>query len=267
MKILMAGDVVGAPGREMFARMAAQLRGSGEADFIVVNGENVAGGRGITDKMAEELLRVGADVVTLGDHTWDQKEIRGYLDGQPRVIRPANFAPGCPGRGWTTVKTNFGPVTVVNLVGRVFMHNYDCPFRTIDDVLRRTDLSKIVLVDIHAEATAEKIVLGRYLDGRVTAVVGTHTHVQTSDEEIMPGGTAYITDLGMTGPKDAAIGRDLESVTKMMLTGMPHKFKIAPGRVALEGVIMDVDRESGRAKSIKRVRLIHDGDQQATDEE
>jgi len=172
-----------------------------------------------------------------------------------RVVRPANFAPGCPGRGWTTVTSNFGPVTVISLVGRVFMNPYDCPFRTADEILKRSDLGKIVLVDIHAEATAEKIVLGRYLDGRVTAIVGTHTHVQTSDEEILPNGTAYITDLGMTGPKDSAIGRDLKSVTSMLLTGMPAKFEIAKGKVTLEGVILDVDRETGKAKSIKRIRI------------
>lgn len=252
---MMVGDIVGSPGRAVFAEVSAKLRGSGEVDFVVVNGENAAGGRGITDKLADELLAAGADVITLGDHTWDQKELKGYLDREARIIRPANFAPGCPGKGWTTVTSSFGPVTVLSLVGRVFLHPYDCPFRTADEVLKRPDLGKIILVDIHAEATAEKIVLGRYLDGRVTAVVGTHTHVQTSDEEILPKGTAYITDLGMTGPKDSAIGRSLESVTSMMLTGMPFKFEIASGKVMLEGVILEVDRETGKASSIRRIRI------------
>lgn len=255
MKILMIGDIVGGPGRDVFAEVSAQLKHSGEVDFIVANAENAAGGRGITDKLADEVFAAGADVITLGDHTWNQKEIRSYLDRETRIVRPANFAPGCPGKGWTTVTSNFGPVTVISLIGRVFMDPYDCPFRTADEILKRPDLGRIVLVDIHAEATAEKIVLGRYLDGRVTAVVGTHTHVQTSDEEILPNGTAYITDLGMTGPKDSAIGRDLASVTSMLLTGMPAKFEIARGKVMLEGVIIDVDREHGKAKSIKRVRI------------
>lgn len=255
MKILMVGDIVGGPGRTVFAEMSAKLKHSGEVDFIVANGENVAGGRGITDKLGDDMFAAGADVVTLGDHTWDQKEIKGYIAREPRIIRPANFAPGCPGKGWTTVNTSFGPVTVVNLIGRVFLNPYDCPFRAADEVLKRTDLGKIIIVDMHAEATAEKIAMGRYLDGRVTAIVGTHTHVQTSDEEILPGGTAYITDLGMTGPKDSVIGRDLASVTGKLLTGMPSKFHIATGKVMLEGVIIDVDRESGKARSIKRVRL------------
>lgn len=255
MKILMVGDVVGGPGRAVFAEVSAKLKHSGDVDFIVVNGENAAGGRGITDKLADELLRAGADVITLGDHTWDQKDLKGYLDRESRIIRPANFAPGCAGKGLVTVNTSFGPVTVINLVGRVFLSPYDCPFRTADELLKRPGLAKTILVDIHAEATAEKIVLGRYLDGRVTAVAGTHTHVQTSDEDILPGGTAYITDLGMTGPKDSAIGRDLTSVTYKFLTGMPTKFEIATGKVMLEGVIIDVDRETGRARSIKRVRI------------
>lgn len=251
----MVGDVVGAPGRAVFAEVSAKLKHSGEVDFIVVNAENAAAGRGITDKLADELFTAGADVITLGDHTWDQKELPAYLDRESRIVRPANFAPGCPGRGWTTVNSNFGPITVINLAGRVFLHNYDCPFRTVDEVLKKPGLGKIILVDIHAEATAEKIVLGRYLDGRVTAVVGTHTHVQTSDEEILPLGTAYITDLGMTGPKDSAIGRDLVSVTRSIMTGMPSKFTIATGKVMLEGVIVDIDRESGKASRITRVRV------------
>ncbi len=255
MKILMAGDIVGSPGRAVLKEVSARLKYSGEVDFIVANAENAAGGRGITEKLADEVLAAGADVITLGDHTWNQKEIRGYLEREARVVRPANFAPGCPGRGWVTVTSSFGPVTVISLIGRVFMDPYDCPFRAADEILKRTDMGKIILVDFHAEATAEKIVLGRYLDGRVTAVAGTHTHVQTSDEEILPGGTAYITDLGMTGPKDSAIGRDLASVTGMLLTGMPAKFEIARGNVMLEGVIIDVDRENGKARSIKRVRI------------
>lgn len=260
----MVGDISGSPGRAIFAELSAKLKHSGEVDFIVANAENAAGGRGITDKLADEVLAAGADVITLGDHTWDQKEIRGYLDREPRIIRPANFAPGCPGKGWTTVNSSFGPVTVINLVGRVFLDPYDCPFRAADEVLKRTDLGKIILVDIHAEATAEKIVLGRYLDGRVTAVAGTHTHVQTSDEEILPNGTAYITDLGMTGSKDSAIGRDLDSVTSKFLTGMPVKCEMARKKVMLEGVIVDVDRETGKARNIKRIRMKSEKNEEIT---
>jgi 2',3'-cyclic-nucleotide 2'-phosphodiesterase len=256
MKILMAGDIVGAPGRRAFAQAVARLKQAGKVDFAVANAENAAGGKGLSGALAEELFAAGADVLTLGDHTWDQKEIVPYLEREPRVVRPANFAPACPGHGCVTVE---GPgkvrVTVISLVGRVFMNNYDCPFRTADALLKKEpDLGRIVLVDLHAEATSEKIIMGRYLDGRVSAVVGTHTHVQTSDETLLPKGTAFITDLGMTGAKDSALGRDLASVTQMMLTGMPAKFEVAQNDCVLEGVIVDVDERTGRASGIKRLR-------------
>mgnify|MGYP000518930144 CR=1 FL=1 len=256
MKILMAGDIVGAPGRRALALTVARLKAAGRVDFVVANAENAAGGKGLTGPLAEELFAAGADVLTLGDHAWDQKELAAYLEREPRVVRPANFAPGCPGRGLTTVTGPGGePVTVINLVGRVFMNNYDCPFRTVDALLRReTNLGRVILVDLHAEATSEKIVMGRYLDGRVSAVVGTHTHVQTSDETVLPGGTAYITDLGMTGPQGTAIGRDLQSVVQMLLTGMPAKFEVGRGDPALEGVLLDVDERTGRARAVKRLR-------------
>lgn len=255
MKILMAGDIVGSPGRRVFARVCTRMKQSGQVDFVVANAENAAGGRGLTAALAEELFAAGADVLSLGDHTWNQKEMETYLDREARVIRPANFAPGCPGKGMTTVDSEKGRVTVVNLVGRVFMNNYDCPFRTVDALLEnRGALGKIILVDLHAEATSEKIVMGRYLDGRVSCVVGTHTHVQTSDETLLPNGTAYLTDLGMTGAKDSALGRDLDSVLAMFLTGMPKQFKIARDQVFLEGVIVDVDASTGRPRRIKRLR-------------
>ncbi|MBT3193843.1 MAG: YmdB family metallophosphoesterase, partial [Verrucomicrobia bacterium] len=212
MKILMVGDIVGAPGRMVFAQVVARLKQSEGVDFVVVNAENAAGGRGLTGKLAEEFLEGGADVVTLGDHAWDQKDLAAFMDTESRVLRPANFAPGCAGRGAVTVETAFGDVSVFSLIGRVFMKPYDCPFRKADELIGLHASSKIKLVDLHAEATSEKIVMGRYLDGRVSAVVGTHTHVQTSDEIILPGGTGYLTDLGMTGVKDSAIGRDLDSV-------------------------------------------------------
>lgn len=256
MNILMVGDIVGGPGRRAFAQVVSRLRDTEQLDFVVVNAENSAGGRGLTAALADELFEAGADVLTLGDHTWDQKEFTTYLASVERVTRPANFAPGCPGRGWVTVDTAWGPVTVVNLIGRVFLANhYDCPFRAIDALLEQSaSLGRIVLVDFHAEATSEKVVMGRYLDGRVSAVVGTHTHVQTSDERVLPGGTAYITDLGMTGPRDSAIGRELEAVTRTFLTGLPSKFKVAKEGVVLEGVLINVDRDTGRATGIRRLR-------------
>lgn len=256
MKILIVGDIVGSPGRMAFARIAGRMRHAGEADFVVANAENAAGGRGITAALAQELLGAGADVLTLGDHAWDQKDLAGHLEKEDRVLRPANFAPGCPGKGWVTVTTEQGPVTVINLVGRVFMQpHYDCPFRTVDEVLKKgAALGKIVLVDIHAEATSEKIAMGWYLDGRVSAVVGSHTHVQTSDETILPKGEAFITDLGMTGPKKSVLGREVEPVLHRFLTGLPTQFGVATEDVVLEGVLVTVDEKTGKATRIKRVR-------------
>lgn len=255
MKILITGDIVGSPGREIFKKAVAFLKKEGRADFVIANAENAAGGRGLTPQLAEELFESGADVITLGDHTWDQKELRGYLDTEKRLLRPHNFAPGCPGRGVYTVPSPYGPITVVNLVGRVFVGNYDCPFRCADAVLKGLGAGGgIIVVDFHAEATSEKVVMGRYLDGRVSIVVGTHTHVQTNDARILPEGTAYITDLGMTGPRDSAIGRDLKSIIDRFLTGMPGPFTVAKGDVGLEGVVVTVSRESGLASQIETIR-------------
>jgi metallophosphoesterase (TIGR00282 family) len=251
----MVGDMVGGPGRTIFARYVGRLKQRGEVDLVVANAENVAGGKGLSRMLAEELFEAGADVITLGDHTWDQKDIVSYMGAERRLVRPANFAPGCAGRGFTTVETPLGRVTVINLVGRVFMQPYDCPFRTVDAILAKEPaLGKVILVDMHAEATSEKIAIGRYLDGRVSAVVGTHTHVQTSDEALLPKKTAYITDLGMTGSKDSVLGRDLPSVLSKFITGMPSKFEIADKDVMLEGVWLDIDEQTGRARRITRIR-------------
>lgn len=255
MKLLLVGDIVGAPGRLAFCRVAATMKARGAVDAIVANAENAAGGKGITSAVGEELFAAGADVLTMGDHTWDQKESWSYFDREPRLVRPANFAPGCPGRGVVTVDTPVGPLSVISLVGRVFMNPYDCPFRSVDAILKHSgSLARVRVVDMHAEATSEKIVMGRYLDGRVTACVGTHTHVQTSDERVLPGGTAYMTDLGMSGPRDSSLGRELDSVMRMFTTGMRESFKIAKKDIVLEGAIIHVDEKSGRAKSIKRIR-------------
>jgi len=231
------------------------MKERGALDFVVANAENSAGGKGITRLVAEELFAAGADVLTMGDHTWDQKEIVALLERERRLIRPANFAPGCPGRGIVTVDSPKGRVTVINLVGRVFMPVTDCPFRTADALLgKEPNLGKVILVDMHAEATSEKMAMGRYLDGRVSAVVGTHTHVQTSDESLLPRKTAYLTDLGMTGPKDSILGRDLQSVMSKFMTGMPAKFEIAEQNISLEGALIEVDEATGRAARISRVR-------------
>ena len=260
MKVLVVGDIVGSPGRAAFERIAGRMKQSEEVDFIVVNGENAAGGRGITPSIVEELIRMGADVITMGDHTWDQKDIVGFIDSEPRLIRPANFSVDCPGKGWVTVETETASVTVINLIGRVFMgQTPDCPFRMADEILSNgKELGTIRIVDMHAEATSEKIALGRYLDGRVSAVVGTHTHVQTSDETILPEGTGYLTDMGMTGPKDSVLGRDVQSVLNKFLTGMPTRFSVAKEQVMLEGVIFDIDEKNGKARHVERIRKAFD---------
>jgi metallophosphoesterase (TIGR00282 family) len=254
MKILMIGDIVGSPGRTVFANVATRLRQRG-VDFVVANAENAAGGKGLTRPVAETLFAAGADVLTTGDHVWDQKELAAQLPSEPRILRPANLPPGCPGAGWVTLTTPRGRVTVVNLVGRVFMPSADCPFRTIDAMLKKEpNPGRVILVDMHAEATSEKVAMGRFLDGRVSVVAGTHTHVQTSDEMILPKGTAYITDLGMTGPKDSVIGREAESVLAMFMTGMPSKFELGTGDVWAEGILVDVNEQTGKAERITRVR-------------
>lgn len=253
-QILHIGDIVGSPGRRAFAQIVTRMRQAGGTDAVVVNAENAAGGRGLTPDLAEELFAAGADVITLGDHAWDQKEIIPYLDREPRIVRPANFAPDCPGRGITTVETEAGRLTVLCLIGRVFMAPADCPFRTADRMLRETRNGGTVLVEIHAEATSEKIALGRYLDGRVASVAGTHTHVQTADEAILPRGTAYITDLGMTGPKDSVLGRDVDPVLSRFLTGMPSRFSVATESVEMEGVHLRIHPGTGKVKRIKRIR-------------
>lgn len=254
LKILHLGDIVGAPGRRIFARLIPRLRQEWKLDAVIANAENAAAGRGLTPALAEELFAAGADLLTLGDHTWDQKEIIPFLIREPRVIRPANFAPDCPGKGWGFVELPGGVrLHVLSLIGRVFMPPADCPFRTADAALQQIK-SPLVFTEIHAEATSEKIAIGRYLEGRVSSVVGTHTHVQTSDDAILPKGTAYLTDLGMTGPKDSVLGRDLNSVLKKFITGLPTKFEIAENDVAMEGALIAVDPATGRASAIQRIR-------------
>lgn len=253
MKILFTGDMVGSAGRQVFQRVTERLRDEGRIDLVIANAENAAGGRGPSPEIVGALFAAGAAALTLGDHAFDDKTLVALLETEPRLVRPANFPPTAAGRGITTIETDEGPICIISLIGRVFLDPADCPFRTADRLIDMAN-AKTILIDFHAEATSEKIALGRYLDGRVTAVLGTHTHVQTSDETILPNGTAYITDLGMTGPKDSVIGREVEPVVQRFITGMPQKFDTAKKDPALEGVILDIDIQTGKARSIERIR-------------
>jgi len=255
MKILMIGDVVGGPGRAILRRELKKLKAARGIDAVVVNAENCAAGSGITAALAKEVFEAGADAITLGDHTWGQKEFAGQIAAVERLVRPANYPSECPGRGWCLVTMPTFRFGVINLQGRVFMNSVDCPFKTVDRVLSEMPKDVPVFVDFHAEATSEKITFGYYLDGRVTAVVGTHTHVQTSDAQLLPNGTAYLTDLGMTGPYVSSIGRDLKPVTRKFVTGMPSRFEVAEGPCVLEGAIIDFEVGTKKATQIETVRI------------
>ena len=253
MRILFVADVFGPPGREAVESRLTGLREELGAALAVVNGENVADGRGITPRLADRLLAAGADVVTLGNHTWARDGMGPYLAASERVIRPANFAAGAPGRGLAVVEAIDGtPVAVCNVLGQLFLEVSRSPFEVLDRLVE--DAGKqapVVLVDFHAEATSEKIAVARMLDGRVTAVIGTHTHVQTADARILPGGTAAITDAGMTGPHDSVIGVEAELAIQRMRTGIPVRFKPAKGGVRLEGVVLDCDPTTGKATAVE----------------
>jgi metallophosphoesterase (TIGR00282 family) len=256
MKILFIGDVVGEPGRRAIKELLPRLKQERDIEFVIANGENVAGGSGITPALAEDLFSFGVDVITSGDHIWKRKEILDKLNTDNRILRPANYPKDTPGFGSTVVKSESGiEVGVVNLVGRVFMQALECPFRVAkEEVDRLKTRTNIIIVDIHAEATSEKMALGWYLDGLVSAIAGTHTHVQTADEKILPGGTAFISDVGMTGPFDGVIGRKKEQILTRFLTQMPARFEMAEGDIQLHGAIIDVDKKTGKAKSIERVQ-------------
>ena len=255
MKILMIGDVVGGAGRRILKRELARLKHEKGAAAAIVNAENCAAGSGITAALAKEVFEDGADAITLGDHTWGQKEFAGQIAGIERLVRPVNYASECPGRGWALVTLPTARFAVVNVQGRVFMNPIDCPFKAMDRVLAEIPKDVPVFVDFHAEATSEKITLGYYLDGRVTAVVGTHTHAQTSDAIVLPKGTAYLTDLGMTGPYVSSIGRDLKPVTRKFVTGMPSRFEVAEGPSVLEGAVIEFDPATKKATSIEPFRV------------
>jgi len=258
MKILIVGDIVGSPGRRVFKTVVKRMLRENEVNVVIANAENAAAGNGVTLGLANELFASGADVLTMGDHVWGQRELEGSIHLLKNLVRPLNVPADTPGQGYVTFQSSFGPVVVVNLQGRVFMNPIDCPFKAMDDLLKSLPKNVPIIVDFHAEATSEKIAMGYHLDGRVTAVVGTHTHVQTSDAVILPQGTAYMTDLGMTGPVYSVLGRDVVPVLKKFTTGMPARFEIAKGPALLEGAILDIDRESSKAVSIKACRFFEE---------
>ena len=257
MRILFIGDIVGRPGRELVRQGLQAIVEHHQIDLVIANAENSAAGFGITREIGDQLLDWGVDVMTSGNHIWDKKEALDYIGAEPRLLRPANYPAGAPGNGSYLARTRDGRVAgVVNVMGRVFMLNIDDPFAVvlheIDALKQRT---RIVFVDFHAEATSEKIAMGWHLDGRVTAMVGTHTHVQTADERILPKGTAYLTDVGMTGPHDSVIGVEIAAALGRFLTALPQKFETATGNPRLNAVIVDADEQTGRARSIDRLSL------------
>ena len=253
--ILFLGDIVGEPGRSAVIARLAQLKQQHAVDFIVVNGENAAGGRGITPKISIDLLRAGASVITTGDHIWDQKEVIPYLATEPRLLRPVNYPPGAPGSGSIVLETAKGNVGVINVQGRTFMQPIlENPFEALDRaVSEMRDQTRVIFVDAHAETTSEKIAIGRFLDGRVSAVIGTHTHVQTADEQIFPGGTAFLCDAGMCGPTHSILGRAIDPIVNRFISNLPAPFPVAKGDVRLCGAVVTVDEATGRAASIRRV--------------
>ncbi len=257
MNILCIGDVVGKPGRQAVEALLDGLKKEFSVECVIVNAENSAGGSGITSRIANHFFRLGCDVLTLGDHVWDQKEVMEYLNTSDYVTRPANFPEGVPGKGWCIKETSSGyKIGVINLLGRVFMrYNVNCPFLALNKIVEEIKKeTNIIIVDMHAEATSEKVAIGHFSDGNVSAVVGTHTHIQTADEKILSGGTAYITDLGMTGPDDSVIGQSKEAIIKRFLTSMPVKFQVAKTDVKLHGVVIDIDETSGKARKITRIQ-------------
>ncbi|TLD42445.1 MAG: Phosphoesterase [Candidatus Jettenia ecosi] len=259
--VLVIGDIVGKPGRIILKNKLKAYIDREQIHFCIANGENAAGGAGITEEIANELFSYGVDVITMGDHVWDKKDIMHFLETNRSLLRPGNYSPLAIGKGYVVKTSHLGtPIGVINLLGRVFMKPVDCPFRVVDDILKIISKeTKVIFVDMHAEATSEKIAMGWYLDGRVSAVVGTHTHVPTADEKILPKGTAYISDLGMTGPHESILGRKIDCVLKAITTQMPTRFEVAEGDIRINGVKVVVDSQTGKADSIKRVE-VREGD-------
>jgi metallophosphoesterase (TIGR00282 family) len=248
--VLFLGDVIGKPGRKAVEKFIKTV----PAYFRIVNGENLAGGIGITPKVALEVLSYGVDLITTGNHVWKKRDILPFLMEEKRVIRPLNYPPGTPGFGYTVLRNNDKTLCVTNIEGRIFMDHPECPFRTMDDLIAKLGREFPIMVDFHAEATSEKIAMGWYLDGRVAALVGTHTHVQTADERILPKGTGYISDAGMTGPTDSVIGMDKEAVLDKFLTQLPHKYEVGREDVEVQGVLLTIDGTSHKCLKIERIK-------------
>lgn len=257
MKLLFIGDIVGRPGRWAASQLLPDLRKNLDIDFVVANVENAAGGFGLTKEIANKIFTYGVDCFTSGNHIWDRKDIYLFLDQEERLLRPANYPPGAPGKGSGVFETRkLEKVGVINIQGRVFIQEIDCPFRSsLEELEKIKNHTKIILVDVHAEATSEKIALGWYLDGKVSAIIGTHTHVQTADETILPHGTAYVTDVGMTGSHDSIIGIRKEDALSRFLTQTPHRFRLGLDDVKFSAVLIEVDSDSGKAQKIERLKV------------
>ena len=257
LNVLMIGDIVGRPGRNAVKQYLQANRE--HYDFIVANGENSAGGKGITPEIVYELYNNSVDFITLGNHTWDKKEIYQFLDRETNIIRPANYPPGAPGKGSAVLTLhNKLKIGIINLMGRVFLHALDCPFRKATELVKEMrQETPIILIDFHGEATSEKIAFGWYMDGQVSAIVGTHTHVQTADERILPQGTAYISDIGMTGPRNSLLGMEKEAITKRFLTQLPIRFDVAKGEVLFSAVSLKIDETTGKCVHIERIQEIY----------
>jgi metallophosphoesterase (TIGR00282 family) len=256
LRVLFVGDVNGKPGRTCLEKFLAKSKNSGvNYDFIVANAENAAGGFGLTRDVSRSIFSLGVGCQTSGNHIWDKKEILSFFEDEPRLLRPANYPSEAPGHGYNIYELDDGNnIGVINLQGRIFMWNIDCPFKTADRIIPEiAEKANIIIVDFHAEATSEKQALGRYLDGRVSAVIGTHTHVQTADDRILPGGTAYVTDAGMTGPYDSVIGIEVEDALYRVITAVPNRFTVARGDVRFAGIDMEIDYATGKTLSMKRI--------------
>ncbi len=256
MRILFVGDIFGRPGRNALESNLQRIKEQYQVDFCIANIENAAGGKGVTYDVAQQILNSGVDVMTLGNHAWDNKDIFSFIQDEKRMIRPYNYVPTLPGYGYVTLTLDGGvKITVSQVLGRLFMNNVDCPFRKADELLENMTDSNVIVIDMHAEATSEKMAFGWYLDGRVSAVIGTHTHIPTSDERVLPKGTAYQTDVGMTGPYDSVIGMDIETATYQLITTVKKPFKIAKHNVKICCALIEVDEITGKAKSIERLSV------------
>jgi len=260
LNILFIGDIVGELGREMLRQYIPLLKSKYQPDIIIANGENSAGGKGITLKIYHELISYGIDLITMGNHTWDNKEIFNFIDTQDKIIRPANYPNGTPGKGYSLIKKNGLPIfAVINLQGRTYLPSIDCPFQVVNKIIDEIrKVTNLILIDFHAEASSEKQALAWYLNGKISAIIGTHTHVQTADERILPLGTGYITDVGMTGPYDGIIGMEKETVIRKFITQLPIRFEVAKGRGQLNAVILNIDNNTGMVKKIERIRIDQD---------